>query len=659
MTANHETGDVQDDFEPEDIGVNTAAAPDIQAVISRRLLLGAGAAAGGLLAIGGRDAGAQTPSRQGASTLAFKEVPHGLDGTHHVAPGYRAEVLIRWGDPIARDAPDYVPGKVDAAAQEKQFGYNCDFLAYWPLPYGSRNSSHGLVCANHEYTNNELMWPGMEGRNNGARGLSKEQVEHDQSAHGLSVVEVRKTGGRWSYVKDSPYNRRLSMRGTAFRIAGPAAGHARMKTGADPTGTRVVGTLNNCAGGFTPWGTVLSGEENFGGYFRGDRNRTGEARNYARYGVQASRGAPWGAHDARFDMDKEPNEPNRFGWVVEYDPYDPKSTPVKRTSIGRIKHEGAMTAISHDGRIALYSGDDERFEYVYKFVTAGKFDPSKRAPNMNLLDEGTLYVAKFNDDGTMNWLPLVHGEGPLTAANGFASQADVCIETRRAADLVGATPMDRPEGVAVDPRSGRVYVVLTYNERRKPAADGNARERANAANPRPDNRWGQIVEIVPPAVKGQGFDHGATACRWGFFIVAGNPKDPKAQAKYHPATSDDGWFQAPDNVVFDPKGRAWITTDGMDNFGNDMADGLYGADTRGPGRALSKHFFRTPAGAEMTGPAFTPDGRTVFVSVQHPGEGDKASFENPGTRWPDFKPGVPPRPSVVAITKTDGGEIGS
>ena len=659
MTANHETGDVQDDFEPEDIGVNTAAAPDIQAVISRRLLLGAGAAAGGLLAIGGRDAGAQTPSRQGASTLAFKEVPHGLDGTHHVAPGYRAEVLIRWGDPIARDAPDYVPGKVDAAAQEKQFGYNCDFLAYWPLPYGSRNSSHGLVCANHEYTNNELMWPGMEGRNNGARGLSKEQVEHDQSAHGLSVVEVRKTGGRWSYVKDSPYNRRLSMRGTAFRIAGPAAGHARMKTGADPTGTRVVGTLNNCAGGFTPWGTVLSGEENFGGYFRGDRNRTGEARNYARYGVQASRGAPWGVHDARFDMDKEPNEPNRFGWVVEYDPYDPKSTPVKRTSIGRIKHEGAMTAISHDGRIALYSGDDERFEYVYKFVTAGKFDPSKRAPNMNLLDEGTLYVAKFNDDGTMNWLPLVHGEGPLTAANGFASQADVCIETRRAADLVGATPMDRPEGVAVDPRSGRVYVVLTYNERRKPAADGNARERANAANPRPDNRWGQIVEIVPPAVKGQGFDHGATACRWGFFIVAGNPKDPKAQAKYHPATSDDGWFQAPDNIVFDPKGRAWITTDGMDNFGNDMADGLYGADTRGLGRALSKHFFRTPAGAEMTGPAFTPDGRTVFVSVQHPGEGDKASFENPGTRWPDFKPGVPPRPSVVAITKTDGGEIGS
>jgi secreted PhoX family phosphatase len=467
--------------DPEDIGVNETVAPDIQTIISRRLLLTSGAAAVAAATIGADAAQAQVQAQvqasHSASTLKFKDVRHGLDATHHVAEGYRAEVLIRWGDPIAKDAPDFVPGKVDGAAQEKQFGYNCDFLAYWPLPYGSRNSTHGLVCSNHEYTNNELMWPGMNGRNNGAAGLTREQVEHDQSAHGLSVVEVRKSGGKWSYVKDSPYNRRLSMRGTTFRVAGPAAGHARLRTSADPGGTKVIGTLNNCAGGFTPWGTVLSGEENFNGYFRGDRNKTAEARNYARYGVQASRGAPWGAHDARFDLDKEPNEPNRFGWVVEYDPYDPKSTPVKRTSIGRFKHEGAMTTVSHDGRIALYSGDDERFEYVYKFVTKGKFEPAKRAPNMNLLNEGTLYVAKFSDDGTMTWLPLVHGEGPLTAANGFDSQADVCIETRRAADLVGATPMDRPEGVAVDPKTGKVYVVLTYNERRKAAGDANARER--------------------------------------------------------------------------------------------------------------------------------------------------------------------------------------
>jgi secreted PhoX family phosphatase len=658
MTTDHHGDDPDLDLEPEDIGVNPSAAPDIQTVISRRLLLAGGAAAV-VATLAPEIAEAQAARATGGSSLKFKDVKHGLDDRHHVAEGYRAEVLIRWGDPIARDAPDYVPGKVDAAAQEKQFGYNCDFLHYWPLPYASRNSTRGLICANHEYTNNELMWPGVPVRNNADKGLTREQVEHDQSAHGLSVVEVRKRDGKWSYVKDSPYNRRLSMRGQVFRVAGPAAGHARLKTNADPTGTRVIGTLNNCAGGFTPWGTVLTGEENFNGYFRGDRNKTGEARNYARYGVQPSRGAPWGVHDARFDMDKEPNEPNRFGWVCEYDPYDPESTPVKRTSIGRIKHEGAMTTVSADGRIALYSGDDERFEYVYKFVTRGKFEPERREPNMNLLDEGTLYVARFDADGSCTWLPLVHGQGPLTAANGFASQADVCIETRRAADLVGATPMDRPEGIAINPRTGKVYVVLTYNERRKGKDDASARERANAANHRADNRWGQIIEISPPAAPNGRADHAALTSSWGFFIVAGNPRDPKAQARYHPATGDDGWFQAPDNIVFDPKGRAWITTDGMDNFGNNMADGLYGADAEGPGRALSKHFFRTPVGAEMTGPCFTPDGRTVFVSVQHPGEGDRLTFDNPGTRWPDFKPDTPPRPSVVAITRIDGGEIGS
>ena len=289
---------------------------------------------------------------------------------------------------------------------------------------------------------------------------------------------------------------------------------------------------------------------------------------------------------------------------------------------------------------------------------AKAWDPVNRLANRALLDEGTLSVAKYEADGTMSWLPLVHGQGPLNAANGFESQADVLIEARRAADLVGATPMDRPEGVAINPLTGRVYAVLTYNERRKPRDDQNARERANPANPRAENKWGQIVEMIPPARNGKP-DHAAEVFRWGFFIVAGNPRNKAAGTQYHPATGPNGWFQAPDNITFDPRGRALITTDGMDNFDNNMADGLYGADTAGPGRALSKHLFRTPLGAEMTGAAFTPDGRTVFVSVQHPGETDKSTFDSPSTRWPDFKPGVPPRPSVVAITKADGGEIGS
>jgi len=235
----------------------------------------------------------------------------------------------------------------------------------------------------------------------------------------------------------------------------------------------------------------------------------------------------------------------------------------------------------------------------------------------------------------------------------------VLIEARRAADLVGATPMDRPEGIAVSPTTGRVYAVLTYNERRKAKDDQNARERANPANPRAGNKWGHIVELIPPAAKNGKPDHTAETYRWAFFIVAGNPKDKAQGAKYHPGTGPDGWFQAPDNITFDPRGRAWITTDGMDNFDNNMADGLYAADATGPGRGLSKHLFRTPLGAEMTGPAFTPDGRAVFVSVQHPGETDGSTFDKPSTRWPDFKPGVPPRPSVVAITRIDGGEVGS
>jgi secreted PhoX family phosphatase len=652
---------LQDDqIEPEDLGIERSMAPTIGSVISRRLMLGSLAVVAG----GINEAAAQAQPSSGprrdrhGSTLTFKNVPHGNDGLSHVAEGYEQTILIRYGDPMAAKAPDYAPGAVDPAAQEQQFGYNCDFLHYVPLPFGSNSSTRGLICANHEYTNTELMFPGIAQRGGGGN-LTREQAEHEMSAHGLSVVEVVREKSGWRYVRDSVFNRRYTLRTTEFRVSGPAAGHDRLKTKADPAGTKVIGTINNCAGGFTPWGTVLTAEENFNGYFRGDRNKTNEARNYTRYGVQPFRGAPWGAHIDRFDIEKEPNEPNRFGWVCEYDPYDPISTPVKRTAIGRCKHEGAMTTISADGRLALYSGDDERFEYVYRFVTKNKVDLKDRRGNRNLLDEGTLSVAKFNADGTMNWLPLVHGQGPLTAANGFNSQADVVIETRRAADLLGATPMDRPEGIAVDPVTHRVYVVLTYNDQRKPASDPDQRRRANPANPRAENKWGHIVEISPPEAKNGRRNHAAETCRWDFLVLAGNPADPKVGAKFHRGTGDDGWFVAPDNITFDSKGRAWVTTDGMDNFDNGLADGLYAMDVSGPGRGLSKHLFRTPVGAEMTGPTFTPDGRTVFVSVQHPGEEQGSTFDKPATRWPDFRPGVPPRPSVVAITKKNGGEIGS
>ncbi|KQU92070.1 dTDP-glucose 4,6-dehydratase [Mesorhizobium sp. Root102] len=590
------------------------------------------------------------------SAFVFDELEAGIDDKHHVAAGYDADVLLRWGDPLFADSPDFDPTKQSAQAQSRQFGYNNDYVGYLPI---DGSAEHGLLVVNHEYTNPHLMFPGIvkivekDGKKSAeVAPLSKEQVDVEMAAHGGTIVEIRKDAGKWQVVRDGKLNRRITSN-TDMVLSGPVAGHDRVKTNADPSGTKVFGTFNNCAGGVTPWGTYVMAEENIHGYFSGGLPEGHkEAANYKRLGIPEG-AYEWAAHYDRFDLAKEPNEANRFGWIVEVDVNDPTSTPRKRTAMGRFKHEGAESIVAKDGRVVFYLGDDERFDYVYKFVTKAAFNPNDHAANKDLLDDGTLHVAKFAEDGTVEWLPIVFGQGPLTAENGFAGQADVLIETRRAADLLGATKMDRPEDIQPNAVNGKVYVMLTNNSKRKA-------DQIDAANPRAENAFGHIIEISE-----DGGDFTAAKGKWEVLLKCGDPSVADVGATFSTATTANGWFGMPDNCAVDSAGRLWVATDGQGPKATGRTDGLWAVDTEGSARATSKLFFRVPIGAEMCGPLFAPDDQTAFVAVQHPGDGGEdweafgrpSYYEDLSTRWPDFKPDMPVRPSVVAITKQGGGKI--
>jgi len=590
----------------------------------------------------------------GTSAFTFDEVEAGVDETHHVAAGYDADVLLRWGDPLFADAPAFDPAAQSAAAQARQFGYNNDYVGFIPI---DGSNEHGLLVVNHEYTNPHLMFPGLvsvvekDGKKTlEQKPLTKEQIDIEIAAHGGAVVEIRKQDGKWQVVRDGKLNRRITA-DTPMELTGPAAGSDRLKTSADSTGTKVLGTVNNCAGGVTPWGTYILAEENIHGYFAGELPADHrEAANYKRLGIPEG-SYEWAAHYDRYDVGKEPNEPNRFGWIVEVDVNDPNSTPKKRTALGRFKHEGAESIVAKDGRVVFYLGDDERFDYIYKFVTAGTYNPTDRAANMDLLDEGTLYVAKFAEDGTLLWMPLAFGQGPLTAENGFASQADVVIETRRAADLMGATKMDRPEDIQPNATNGKVYVMLTNNSKR---------EEADPANPRAKNAFGHIIEIA----EADG-DFAADKGSWEVLLQCGDPAVAEVGATFSTATTANGWFGMPDNCAVDSAGRLWVSTDGNSPKATGRTDGLWAVDTEGAARATSKLFYRVPVGAELCGPVLTGDDETMFVAIQHPGDGGDdwkgfgrpSYYEDLSTRWPDFSPDLPTRPSVVVITKQGGGKI--
>ncbi|MDE2746001.1 MAG: PhoX family phosphatase [Chloroflexota bacterium] len=604
--------------------------------ISRRSLVRAAIAGAPLLALSTSPLESQifgsapltSQADAASSSVGLQSIPHDNDDAINIADGYRTNVVIRWGDGVLPGAPAFSLSGQTAESAAKQFGFNCDYNGFFPLLPGQ--SQRGLLGVNHEYTSGVDMFPGYD-----ADHVTAEQAAIEIVSHGMSVVEVsRGEDGSWSYNPSSSHNFRISGE-SPMQLTGPGAGSVYTITDVDPTGVDVVGTFNNCSGGRTPWGTILTAEENFNQYFA----HAGEETRAARYGIpEAGSKRHWEDFFDRFDLRIEPNEPNRHGYLVEIDPYDPTFTPRKHTAMGRFKHEAASVTLSDDGRAVVYSGDDERFDYVYKFISHDRYNVFNRSANLDLLSSGTLFVARFNDDGSGEWLPLVPGPPPLHTW----TNAGIATFTRLAADAVGATPMDRPEDIEVNPINHRVYIALTNNTQR-------AIDAVDGANPRGPNTHGHILELTE-----NGGDAASRRFTWDIFILCGDPSDSEHEtyfAGFDQSELDS--ISAPDNLAVDLNGNLWIATDGQPSKLG-QADAIYVVPTAGPERGRIRRFMTGVPGGEMAGPEFTPDFGTLFVSVQHPGEG--GGLDEPTSTWPD---GDYPRPSVVAAYKDDGGVVGT
>jgi secreted PhoX family phosphatase len=630
-------------------------------VLARRSVLRAGAGLGAISlasvampaaaapTTGSLAAAATAPSaRGGAGRWTFDSVPPNNADVVTVPKGFTSEVLIKWGDPVTAKAPKFDVTRQTPQAAQHQFGYNNDYVGV--LPHPDRADGAILVC-NHEYTDEQLMFPTGRYDANTVKKIA-------MASHGMSVVEIKRGRklGSWRRigVKNAKLNRRIHV-GTKFLLDGPAAGSRRLQTSADPTGREVRGTFNNCSGGLTPWGTVLSGEENFNGYFdKSGALDPAYAASYARYGLTGS-GRGWKDVASRFDLTKEPHEPFRHGWIVEIDPYDPTSTPRKHTMLGRFKHEAASVAIADNGRVVVYMGDDERGDYVYRFVSRDKFDDTEtkkaRRRNLRLLTKGTLYVARFTGDGstdgvfdgTGEWLPLTSDTTSYVAG---MSVDDVLIDTRLAADKLTPTRMDRPEDVEVNPVNGKVYAALTNNSDRgvkfptdeaNPVGSSMVRASLGAPlTPATGNRNGYVLEMTP----GDG-DHTAKGFGWDLMLVCGDPTAPETYFAGYPKQLVSP-ISSPDNVTFDRDGNLWISTDGNALGSN---DGLFRVPVAGPTRGNVKQFLTMPVGAETCGPFITEDQKSVLVAVQHPGETNGATFEHQSSTWPHTNSF--PRPGIV------------
>lgn len=595
----------------------------VQAAVSRRgFLTGLVAFGSGAAVMGAGAVRASGELKQGAARFAFTPIAAQTDFTVHVPDGYEWKVLASWGDPLFSDAPAFDPANgTTPEGQARAFGENTDGMELFDI------DGHEVIAVNHEYANLDINLP----QNDEGAPMSVTDVRKIQDAQGVAVFEVKEGENGWEVVIDSPFNRRIT-HNTPMRIAGPAAGHALLRTEADPSGTESLGTFNNCGAGRTPWGTYLTCEENFNGYFGSTDEAFERPEGFARYGIELESGYDYEKFDPRFDISKNPNEPHRAGYVVEIDPSNPASTPVKRTALGRFKHENAEVTLAADGRVVVYLGDDERGEFLYRYVSDDVY--VEGGDTSGLLDAGQLYVAKFHEDGTGEWLALT------PEATGM-DRAMIHIHTRQAGSAVGATTMDRPEWVAVNPTRVEAYCALTNNKNRAVKANAGGDETpATGPNPRAENNYGQIVRWRP-----ENEDHAADRFDWDLYVMAGNP-EVHADAYAGSANVTPGnMFNSPDGMKFDSRGMLWIQTDGDDsNEGEFAGMGNNQMLVGDPASGEIARFMTGPKGSEVTGATFSTDRRTLFVGIQHP--------EN----FPD--PEALPRSSIVAIRRADGAEIG-
>ena len=603
----------------------------VDQALSRRGFMSGVLAFGSGAAVMGAGTLLSTTSAQAMDArFAFKAIPIFTDGTVHVPEGYAWAPLVRYGDPLFSDAPEFTQeGAIPAAGADRVFGENTDGMELFEI------NGHEVIAVNHEYVNTKVNLP-----KTGGEVWTAEDVDTLQKLQGVAVFEVARGSNGWRVVIDSPFNRRITHQ-TEIAISGPAAGHDLLKTQADPSGTRVLGTMNNCGAGKTPWGTYLTCEENFNGYFGSTDESVERPADFKRYGIGLEGRYAYEKFDARYDISKNPNEPYRHGYITEIDPSDPNSTPVKRTGLGRLTHENAAATIAPDCRVVVYMGDDERGEYMYKYVSNGVYVPG--GDTSTLLDDGKLYTARFDADLTGEWVELTP---ELTGM----SDAAIRIFTRIAATKVGATTMDRPEWIAVNPISVQGYCALTNNSRRGVRDDdGKLRTNAagqemvpNAANPREANRYGQIIRWYP-----SNNDHAANTFTWDLYVMAGNPDVHSDAYAGSSNISSGNMFNSPDGMMFDSAGVLWIQTDGDDSNEGDFAGQGNNQMLAGdPATGEIRRFMTGPKGSEVTGITWSADKRTMFVGIQHP----KAPF-------PDGE-GLLPRSTVVAIWREDGLPVG-